>query len=87
MLVETFRPALESIFVIKTKLQIHSDMLQVVLNKRLGEEVSLKARYFSDEYIIDIEKRIISSTGPDREIGTKDDIKLPINLELLDWKN
>jgi len=87
LLVGIFRPALERIFVIKKKLQIHSDMLQVVLNKRLGEEVSLKARDFSDEFIIDIEKRLILSPGPDGEIGTKDDIKLPINPELLGWHN
>jgi len=87
LLVGIFRPALERIFVIKKKLQIHSDMLQVVLNKRLGEEVSLKARDFSDEFIIDIEKRLILSPGPDGEIGTKDDIKLPINPELLGWRN
>lgn len=87
LLVGIFRPALERIFVIKKKLQIHSDMLQVVLNKRLGEKVSLKARDFSDEFIIDIEKRLILSPGPDGEIGTKDDIKLPINPELLGWRN
>lgn len=86
-LVEIFRPALERTFVAKTKLQIHSDMLQVVLNKRLGEEVSLKALAYSDEYIVDIEKRLIFSPGPDGEIGTKDDIKLLINPELLGWKN
>ena len=67
LLVEIFRPALERIFVIKKKLQIHSDMLQVVLNKRLGEEVSLKALAYSDEYIVDIEKRLIFSPGPDGE--------------------
>ena len=87
LLVEIFRPALERIFVIKTKLQIHSDMLQIVLNKRLGEEVSLKALAYSDEYIVDIEKRLIFSPGPDGEIGTKEDIKLSINPELLGWRN
>jgi energy-coupling factor transporter transmembrane protein EcfT len=85
--IEISKPALERIFITIKKLQAHSDMLQVVLNKRLGEEVSLKARYFSDEYIIDIEKKLILSPGPDREIGTKDDIKLPINPELLGWRN
>jgi hypothetical protein len=87
LLVGIFRPALEKIFLIKKRLQIHSDMLQIVLNKRLGEEVSLKALAYSDEYIVDIEKRLIFIPGPDGDIGTKDDIKLPINLELLDWKN
>jgi len=87
LLVGIFRPALEKIFLIKKRLQIHSDMLQIVLNKRLGKEVSLKALAYSDEYIVDIEKRWIFSPGPDGEIGTKDDIKLLINPELLGWKN
>ncbi len=87
LLVEIFRPALEKIFLIKKRLQIHSDMLQIVLNKRLGEEVSLKALAYSDEYIVNIEKRLIFSPGPDGQTGTKDDFKLPINPELLGWKN
>jgi predicted nucleic acid-binding Zn ribbon protein len=87
VLVETIRPAIEHMLVIRKKLQIHADILQIVLNKRLGEEVSLKALAFSDEYIVDIEKRLIFSPGPDGLNGTKDDVKLSINPELLGWKN
>ena len=87
LLVGIFRPALEKIFLIKKRLQIQSDMLQIVLNKRLGEEVSLKALDYSDEYIVDIEKKLIFSPGPDGLTGTKDDFKLLINPELLGWKN
>ena len=62
---------------------IKHDLLQTVLNKRLGKEVNLQARAYSDEYIIDLEKKIILSPGPDSELETEDDIKLPINPEVL----
>ena len=60
-----------------TCLKIDDDLLQIVLNQRLGREFSLKARAYSDEYIIDVEKKIIFNPGPDGESYTKDDIKLP----------
>ena len=63
------------------------ELLQIVLNKRLGKDVSLQASAYGDEYIIDVDNKKIFSPGPDREIGTKDDIKLPINPELLGWRN
>jgi hypothetical protein len=76
-------PVMEKVFEIKTRLQIHDDLLQIVLNKRLGKEVNLKARAYSDRYIIDKEKKKIFSPGPDGKIGTKDDIELMINPEVL----
>lgn len=76
-------PALDRVSKIKTKLQIENDLLQIVLNKRLGNEVSLKARAYSDEYIIDVDKKMIFSPGPDGKADTKDDIKLMINPEVL----
>ncbi|MHC4534499.1 MAG: hypothetical protein ACYS6K_11155 [Planctomycetota bacterium] len=87
LLVEIFRPAFERILVIRKKWQVQADILQIVLNKRLGEEVSLKALAYGDEYIVDIEKRLIFSPGPDGLNGTKDDVKLSINPELLGWNN
>lgn len=83
LLVGIMIPALDKVFQVKTKLQIHSDLLRIVLNKRLGEEASLKARAYSDEYIIDVKKKKILSPGPDGEPNTKDDIKLLINPEVL----
>ena len=83
MLVGILMPALDRVFQIKTKLQIHSDLLQIVLNKRLGKEVSLKACAYSDEYIIDVDNKNIFSPGPDGEPNTEDDIKLTINPEAL----
>ncbi len=69
----------------RTAMRIQDDLLQIVLNKRLGREVSLKARAYSDEYIIDIENKKILSPGPDGKTGTKDDIKLPIDPDILGW--
>ncbi len=80
-------PVCDRMFQQKTKLQIHDDMLQVVLNKRLGRTVDLKARAYSDEYLIDLEKGRILSPGPDGQVDTEDDIKLTINPEVLDWVN
>jgi hypothetical protein len=81
----TLTPGMEKVYEIKTKLEVHSDLLQIVLDRRLGKEVSLKARAYSDEYIVDVENKKIFSSGPDGEVGTKDDIKLRINPEVLGW--
>jgi len=67
----------------KTEIQIYDDLLQIVINLRLGREVDLKARAYSDEYIIDLENKKILSPGPDVEIDTEDDIFLPINPQVL----
>lgn len=64
-------------------LKIQDDLLQIVLNKRLGKKFNLKARAYSNEYIIDVEKKLIFSPGPDGEPYTKDDIKLVINPKVL----
>ena len=67
------------------KVQIPYDLLQIVLSKRLGKEVSLKARAYGAQYIVDLEGGKILSPGPDGEIDTRDDIKLPINPDVLGW--
>jgi len=66
-------------------ISVQDDLLQIVLNRRLGKEVSLKACAYGDEYIVDIENKKILSPGPDGKTDTKDDITLPINPELLGW--
>jgi len=68
-------------------LQVHDDLFQIVLNKRLGEEVSLRARAYSEEYIVNIENKKIFSPGPDGKADTEDDIKLRINPEVLGWSS
>ena len=78
-------PAINNVLILRTKLLIHSDLLKIVLDKRLGKEVSLKSCAYSDEYIVDVEGKKIFSPGPDGKPGTKDDIMLSINPELLGW--
>ncbi len=71
----------------KTPVKVQDDLLQIVLNKRLGKDVSLKASAYSDEYIVDVEKGRILSPGPDGKADTGDDIMLRINLDVLGWRN
>ena len=71
---------------VQCTLQIRDDLFQIVIAMRLGKPYSLKARAYGDNYIIDVERRIIYSPGPDLKPLTKDDIKLPINPEVLNLK-
>jgi hypothetical protein len=82
-LIQDIVSEIESVTSAKIRAEVRSDLLQIVLNKRLGKEVSLKAHAYSDEYIIDIENKIIFSPGPDGKSYTDDDIILPINPEVL----
>jgi len=77
----------ESMLKRKTAAKIQDDLLQIVLNKRLGKDVSLKACAYSDEYIVDVENGKIFSPGPDGRADTSDDIMLRINPEVLGWQN
>jgi hypothetical protein len=85
-LIEQMVPAIDKAVATKITLLIHSDMLKIVLNARLGEKYDLKARAYGNEYIIDIENKKIFSPGPDGKNGTEDDISLPINPEVLGLK-
>jgi len=80
-------PNAENVLKIRTRRQVHSDLFQIVLNKRLGKEFNLKARAYSDEYIVDVENQKIFSPGPDGKANTKDDIKLLINPEVFGRQN
>jgi hypothetical protein len=68
---------------LKSKTKVRDDLFQIVLNKRLGNEISLKARAYGDEYIIDVEGKKIFSPGRDGEPNTTDDIKFTINPQVL----
>lgn len=83
VLIDLLIPTLNKACLTNTNLLISYDMLKLILNTRLGEEVNLKARAYSDEYIIDIENKKIFSPGPDGISETQDDIILPINPEVL----
>jgi hypothetical protein len=77
----------ESFLKRKAGIQIHDDLLQIVLNKRLGKDFNLKASAYSDEYIVDVENWKIFSPGPDGKVETNDDIMLRINPEVLGWRD
>ena len=77
----------ESLLKRKTTVKIQDDLLQIVLKKRLGKDVSLKACAYSEEYVVDVENGKIFSPGPDGQADTSDDIMLRINPEVLGWRN
>ena len=71
----------------KLKINIYNDLLQIVINTRLGKEINLKARDYGKDYIIDTKNKIVSSPGSNSSANTKDDISLPINPEVLHLSN
>jgi hypothetical protein len=87
MLLGMLIPAIEHALEVKTKHEVHYDLFYIVLNKRLGKEISLKARAYNEEYIIDVENIKIFSPGPDGKPHTEDDIKLIINPEVLGFSD
>jgi hypothetical protein len=76
-------PAFDKVILLKTRLTIENDMLQIVLNQRLNRPINLKARTYSDEYLIDVNDKKIISPGPDKKNGTDDDITMPIEPNVL----
>jgi hypothetical protein len=85
MTLSAWRPAPAKLSENKTRTLIYYDLLGIVLGKRLGREVSMKARAYSDNYIVDLEKKKIFSPGPDGEAETEDDIELPIDPNVVDF--
>ena len=81
--VHILKPAFDKFILFKTRIRIEDDMLQIVLNQRLNRQINLKARAYSNEYIIDVNDKKIISPGLDGKIGTDDDITLPIEPEVL----
>jgi len=82
-LIDLLMPAIGTVGQRKMKVEVQGDLFRIVLNKRLGREVSLKARAYGDKYKIDLERKIIYSPGPDGVDFTDDDIKLSIRPEVL----
>ena len=83
ILTSIYMPALQKVIEVKTKYLVSDDLFQIVLAMRLGKKYDLTARAYGGEYIVDIDKEIIFSVGPDEEAYTDDDISLPINPEVL----
>ena len=69
----------------RDSVRIKEDLFQILLAKRLGSKANLKARAYSDEYVIDLDKKIIYSPGVDGKAFTHDDITLPINPEVIEF--
>jgi len=89
-IISIVRPSYKTIKSMKNsiiQIQIQDDLFQIILSKRLGKEINLKARAYSGEYIVDVENGKIFSPGPDDKVETKDDIMLRINPEVLGWRN
>jgi hypothetical protein len=79
LMAEIMMPMYDKVFQVRSKYMVHSDLLQIVLNRKLGRVYSVKARDFSEEYVIDLEKGRVLSPGPDGVDYTEDDIYLLIN--------
>jgi len=85
LLIGILTPAYNKIIEVKTRLQIDDDTFQIMLNKRMGKEINLKACAYSENYIIDNEKHRLLSPGPDRKAGTKDDIFREYNPDVINF--
>ncbi len=74
----TTAPPFRKLRSMNVRLLIMDDLFGVVIAMRQNRPPDLKARAFSDNYLIDLKKKIIFSPGPDYNIYTEDDIILPI---------
>jgi hypothetical protein len=81
-LIGILAPAYERVFELKLKYIVRNDLLQIVINKRLGKPYNREIKGFGDKYIIDYEQEKIFNPGPDKEDYTDDDIYLLINPEV-----
>ena len=68
---------------LKKHLKTTQELFQIILKTRQGLPCNLKSGFKDETYIIDTEKRIIYSKGPDNKSFTKDDLKLTINPEVI----
>jgi hypothetical protein len=82
-LISLLTPPIKKAMEIKMRLEVYGDLFQIALNKRLGKEINLKARAYGDRYIIDKNRMLIYSPGPDCKPSTKDDIKIPFDPNIL----
>ena len=79
LLIGILAPAYERIFELKSKYIVQNDLLQIVINKRLGKPYNQGAQGSGDKHIIDYEQEKLFNPGPDGENYTDDDIYLLIN--------
>jgi hypothetical protein len=81
-----FAKPFEKVCELNLETQIQDDLLQIVMNKRLGRPFTLKARAYSDNYIVDVKAERIFSPGLDGKPNTDDDVYLTINPAALGWE-
>ncbi len=79
LLLKILMPAYARSRELQTMVHVQDDLLQIVINTRLGRKIDLTARSYTDNYIIDLERKLIYSPGLDQTPFTKDDIRLLIN--------
>ncbi len=79
-------PGYGSVKKCQTRVHVLDDLFGIVINARLGREIDLTARAYSDNYIIDLERKLIYSPGRDREAFTDDDIHLSINPDVIGFQ-
>jgi hypothetical protein len=70
----------------KPRMRALDDLFQLLLNRRLGTQATLSTRGYGGRYIVDSQNRRVLCPGPDGKVDTDDDVTLPMNPELLDWK-
>ncbi len=87
LLISILSPSYNPIIRVRTRLQIQDDLFQIILNKRLGKEINLKARAYGENYIIDSVNHRILSHGPDRKAGTEDDIFRQYNPDVINFES
>ena len=57
------------------ELKVTSDLLAILIHRRLGQEIALRDCYTGGEYLIDAKTDVPSSVGRDGKAGTIDDIR------------
>ena len=76
LLVVVSQPSFEHAHWTAAKTKIVSDLLAMSLQQRLGKELVLPDYLTGRPLILDEERGVWMSVGPDRQIGTEDDISL-----------
>jgi len=86
-MISILAPSYHPIIKIRNRLQIQDDLFQIMINKRLGKQINLKAHAYGENYIIDSVNHRLLSPGADRKAGTEDDIYLEYNPNVINFES